>query len=209
MNIILTENVEGLGKIGDLVKVKPGYARNYLVPRSLAVEANTRNVKELEHQKRQMERKLQKLTQEAEVLKARIEKVSCVFAHRAGEEGKLFGSVTSMDIGAKLAEAGIEIDRKKIQLDEPIKALGDYRGAGQAPGRGRGRRSRFRCRRRIIDLHRTGDRSFLQPATGVLAPVALPVPWIIAWPRPPIVFPRRAWKGRCPCSAGSCWKTRP
>ena len=126
MKVILTENVDGLGKIGDMVKVKPGYARNYLVPRSLAVEASTRNVTELEHQKRQMARKLEKLTKEAELLKARIEKVSCVLAHRAGEEGKLFGSVTSMEIGNKLAEAGVDIDRKKIMLDEPIKALGDY-----------------------------------------------------------------------------------
>ena len=126
MKVILTENVDGLGKIGDMVKVKPGYARNYLVPRSLAVEASTRNVTELEHQKRQMARKLEKVTQESEVLKQRIEKVSCVLAHRAGEEGKLFGSVTSMELEAKLAEAGIEIDRKKIQLDEPIKALGTY-----------------------------------------------------------------------------------
>lgn len=126
MNIILTENVEGLGKIGDLVKVKPGYARNFLVPRGLALEANPRNVKELEHQKRQLERKMQKLTQEAEVLKQRIEALSCVFSHRAGEEGKLFGSVTSMEIAEKLAASGIEIERKKIQLDEPIKALGEY-----------------------------------------------------------------------------------
>jgi len=126
MKVILTENVDGLGKIGDMVKVKPGFARNYLVPRSLAVEASLRNVKELEHQKRQLARKLEKVTQESEVLKQRIEKVSCVLAHRAGEEGKLFGSVTSMELEAKLAEAGIEIDRKKIQLDEPIKALGSY-----------------------------------------------------------------------------------
>ncbi|MEJ2698540.1 MAG: 50S ribosomal protein L9 [Desulfuromonadales bacterium] len=126
MNIILTENVEGLGSIGDLVKVKPGYARNFLVPQGLAVEANPRNVKELEHQKRQMERKLQKVTQAAEVLKGQIEKVSCEFSHRASEEGKLFGSVTTQDIAAKLAEAGIEVDRKKIQLEEPIKTLGEH-----------------------------------------------------------------------------------
>jgi len=126
MNVILTENVEGLGNIGDLVKVKPGYARNYLVPRSLAVEANTRNVKAFEHQKRQLERKAQKVAQDAEALKARIEAVKCVIAHRAGEEGKLFGSVTSMEIGEKLAAAGVEIDRKKIQLAEPIKTLGDH-----------------------------------------------------------------------------------
>jgi large subunit ribosomal protein L9 len=126
MNIILKENVEGLGKIGDQVKVKPGYARNFLVPRGLAVEANTRNVNELEHNKRQLERKLQRQTQAAELLKAQIEKIVCAFSLRAGEEGKLFGSVTSADIAEKLAAGGVEIDRKKIVLDEPIKTLGDH-----------------------------------------------------------------------------------
>jgi large subunit ribosomal protein L9 len=126
MEIILTENVEGLGAIGDQVKVKPGYGRNYLVPRGLAVVANTRNVKELDHQKRQMERKMQKVMQAAELQKKKVESVTCVLALRAGEDGKLFGSVTTMEIGAKLADAGVEIDRKKIQLDEPIKALGEY-----------------------------------------------------------------------------------
>lgn len=126
MNIILTENVDGLGAIGEQVKVKLGYARNYLLPRGFAVEASTRNVKELEHQKRQIERKKQKLTQASELLKQKIEAVPCSFAHRAGEDGKLFGSVTTMEIEAKLAQAGIEIDRKKIQLAEPIKTLGDF-----------------------------------------------------------------------------------
>ncbi len=126
MKVILTENVEGLGNIGDLVKVKPGYARNFLVPRGIAQEASLRNVKELEHQKRQMERKAQKVAQDAQALKARIEAVKCVIAHRAGEEGKLFGSVTSMEIGEKLAAAGVEIDRKKIVLSEPIKSIGDF-----------------------------------------------------------------------------------
>ncbi len=126
MNVILTENVDGLGNIGDLVKVKPGYARNYLVPKKMAVEANPRNVKELEHQKRQAERKLQKVTQAAEVLKGQIEKNPLALTHKAGEEGKLFGSVTAMEIEAKLAEAGVQIDRRKIQLDEPIKAIGDF-----------------------------------------------------------------------------------
>lgn len=126
MNVILTESVEGLGNIGDLVKVKPGFARNFLVPKGLAVEANTRNVKELEHQKRQMERKAQKVAQDAAAVKARIEAVQCVLVHRAGDEGKLFGAVTNKEIGDKLAAAGVEIDRKKIQLPEPIKAIGDY-----------------------------------------------------------------------------------
>jgi large subunit ribosomal protein L9 len=125
-NIILKENVDGLGLIGDLASVKAGYARNYLIPKGFASIADVRNIKELEHNKRQLARKLEKQTQDAEALKARIEKVVCEFCQRAGEEGKLFGSVTSMDIGAKFDAAGLEIDRKKIQLAEPIKTLGEH-----------------------------------------------------------------------------------
>ncbi|MBE9486846.1 MAG: 50S ribosomal protein L9 [Chloroflexi bacterium] len=126
VNIILQENVDGLGVIGDQVVVKPGYARNYLVPKGLAIVANERNVKELDHQKRQLAHKLEKVTKDAEAVKARIERVVCEFSQRASEEGKLFGSVTSMDLEAKLQEAGIGIDRKKIQLVEPIKSLGEH-----------------------------------------------------------------------------------
>jgi large subunit ribosomal protein L9 len=126
MNIILTENVEGLGKIGDQLVVKPGYARNYLVPQGLAVMANLKNLKELEHNKRQLAHKVQKQIQDAEMLKAQIEKINFVFALRAGEEGKLFGSVTSLDIATKLGEQGVEIDRKKIVLDDHIKTLGEH-----------------------------------------------------------------------------------
>ncbi len=126
MDIILKENVDGLGIIGEQVSVKPGYARNYLVPKGLAIVADSTSVKELEHQKRQLTRKLEKATKDAEAIKARIEKVACEFTQRAGEEGKLFGSVTSMDIEAKLTAAGLEIDRKKIQLAEAIKTLGEH-----------------------------------------------------------------------------------
>lgn len=126
MEIILTENVDGLGQIGDLLKVKDGYARNYLVPKGLAVVADKRNVKELEHQKRETERKLQRVMKEAEVLKQKVEGCRVEVYHRAGEEGKLYGAVTSMEIEAKLSAAGVEIDRKKIQLAEPIKQLGDH-----------------------------------------------------------------------------------
>jgi large subunit ribosomal protein L9 len=126
MNIILNENVDGLGKIGDVLKVKPGYARNFLLPRGLAVEANVRNVNELEHNKRQLERKLQRQTQATELLKTQIEKVACNFTLRSSEEGKLFGSVTTQDIAEKLAAAGVEVDRKKIVLDEAIKTLGEH-----------------------------------------------------------------------------------
>jgi large subunit ribosomal protein L9 len=126
MEIILTENVKGLGQIGDVVNVKPGYSRNFLIPRGLAVEANPRNLQELEHHKRQLTRKAAKLSKEAADVKARIEALECVFSLRASEEGKLFGSVTSMELEAAMAEQGVEIDRRKIQLDQPIKTLGEH-----------------------------------------------------------------------------------
>ena len=126
MNVILTENVKGLGNMGEVVKVKPGYARNFLLPNKLAVEASNRNLNELEHHRRQLSRKAEKLSQEAAAIKGRIEALECVIAHRAGEEGKLFGSVTSMEIEAELAAKGIAIDRRKIQLEQPIKTLGEH-----------------------------------------------------------------------------------
>lgn len=126
MDIILTENIDGLGKIGDQLKVKDGYARNYLVPKGFAVAANNRNVKELEHQKREAARKLERVTKAAELLKQKIEGTRVEVYHRAGDEGKLYGAVTSMEIEAKLAGAGIEVDRKRILLEEPIKQLGDH-----------------------------------------------------------------------------------
>jgi large subunit ribosomal protein L9 len=126
MDIILTENVKNLGTIGEVVKVKPGYGRNYLVPQGLAVEASEAKLKELEHHKRQLNRKAEKLSQEAADVKARIETVECTFVHKASEEGKLFGSVTSMEIAESLATQGIEIDRRKILLEQPIKELGEH-----------------------------------------------------------------------------------
>ena len=126
MDIILTENVKNLGTIGEVVKVKPGYGRNYLVPQGLAVEASESKLKELEHHKRQLNRKAEKLSQEAADVKARIETVECTFVHKASEEGKLFGSVTSMEIAESLATQGIEIDRRKILLEQPIKELGEH-----------------------------------------------------------------------------------
>ena len=126
MDIILTENVKGLGAIGELVKVKAGYGRNYLVPQGLAVEASDRNLNELEHHKRQLTRKAEKLSQEAADVKARIEAIECSFVHKSSEDGKLFGSVTSMEIAEGMAAKGVEIDRRKILLDQPIKTLGEY-----------------------------------------------------------------------------------
>jgi large subunit ribosomal protein L9 len=124
MDVILTENVKGLGTIGEVVKVKPGYGRNFLVPQGLAVEASERNIKELDHHKRQLARKAAKLSKEAADVKARIEAVECTFVHKASEEGKLFGSVTTKEIAEALAAKGIEADRRKILLDQPIKDLG-------------------------------------------------------------------------------------
>lgn len=126
MDVILTENVKGLGAIGDVVKVKPGYGRNYLVPQGLAVEASARNIKELEHHKRQLARKAVKLSKEAADIKARIEAIECSFVHKASDEGKLFGSVTTKEIAEALAAKGIEVDRRKILLDQPIKELGRH-----------------------------------------------------------------------------------
>ena len=126
MDIILTENVKGLGAIGEVVKVKAGYGRNYLVPQGLAVEASARNLNEVEHHKRQLTRKAEKLSQEAADVKARIEAIECSFVHKSSEDGKLFGSVTSMEIAEGMAAKGVEIDRRKILLDQPIKTLGEH-----------------------------------------------------------------------------------
>lgn len=126
MDVILTENVKNLGTIGEVVKVKPGYGRNYLVPQGLAVEASESKLKELEHHRRQLNRKAEKLSKEASDVKARIEAIECTFVHKASEEGKLFGSVTSMEIAENLAAQGVEIDRRKIMLEQPIKELGEH-----------------------------------------------------------------------------------
>ena|SRR5690554_3240290 len=134
MEIILTESVDKLGEIGTHVKVKPGYARNYLLPRRLAVVANSSNIKEFEHHKRQLEYKALAIAKDSESLKKKIEAQKCEFVLRASEEGKLFGSVTSADIADKYAEFDIVIDRKKIQLGEPIKVLGEQNVEIKLPG---------------------------------------------------------------------------
>lgn len=127
MKVILTEDVAGLGKLGDLVQVKDGYARNYLIPKKLALPANPQNVKVLEHQKNLIRQKQNRIKSEAEKLAEKIEKMSCTIAKPTGEEDKLFGAVTSIDIEESLREEGIIIDRKKILLEEPIKSLGIYK----------------------------------------------------------------------------------
>ena len=126
MKLILQENIEHLGQIGDIVKVAPGYARNYLLPKGFAIEATEKNAKALEHAKRQLAYKKNKTLEAAKQLVAKLEALSINLTHQAGEEGKLFGSVTNMEIAAFLKENGIEVDRKKIALTEPIKQLGEY-----------------------------------------------------------------------------------
>lgn len=126
MKVILKENIETLGKIGDIVKVAPGYARNYLIPKGLALEATTRNAKELEHAKRQMEYKRNKVLEQAGRLAEKIQSITLNLVHNAGEGDKLFGSVTNMELAESLKQQGLEIDRKIILLAEPIKHLGEY-----------------------------------------------------------------------------------
>jgi large subunit ribosomal protein L9 len=126
MKVILKENIETLGNIGDIVKVAPGYARNFLIPKKFAIEATTRNAKELEHTKRQMEYKKDKVREQASHLAAKIEALSIVLSHQAGEGDKLFGAVTNIELAENLQKQGIEIDRKKIVLVEPIKHLGEF-----------------------------------------------------------------------------------
>ena len=125
MKVILNEEVENLGKAGALVTVADGYGRNYLLPRGLAVLATARNVKQLEHQKKIVSDRQTKIVNELAKVKQAIERVSLTITAQAGEEGKLFGSVTAMDLAQALAREGIQVDRKRIVLAEPIKHVGD------------------------------------------------------------------------------------
>ncbi len=126
MEVILMEDVPSLGKVGDLVKVSDGYARNYLLPRRKAVTATANSLRNLEHERRLLQHKLNKLEREAQRLAQRIDEISCTVAKSVGEGGKLFGAVTSADIEGALREQGVLVDRKKIELEEPIKNLGIY-----------------------------------------------------------------------------------
>lgn len=126
MQVILREELPNLGTIGDVVKVKPGYARNYLLPRGLAVEASVRNLNELEHQKRVIADKRLREMKSAAAVVEKLANVKLTFEVRAGDDGKLFGSVTNQDIHRQLEQKGYPIDRRRILLDEPIKTLGTH-----------------------------------------------------------------------------------
>ena len=127
MKIILREDVEKLGKAGEVVKVKDGFGRNYLIPQKLAVLANVRNMKALDHDLRTIEARTKKTRKTAEATAATLSAISLTLAAKAGEEGKLFGAVTLRDIAEALGKAGVTVDRKAIQLADPIKQLGDYK----------------------------------------------------------------------------------
>jgi large subunit ribosomal protein L9 len=126
MKIILRETVDALGLEGDTVEVAVGYARNYLIPKGLALEATRQNIKLIETQRKKIEVRRLKAKEDAENVRERISEVTVTISQKAGEEDKLYGSVTSMDIAGELEKQGIEIDRRKIGLDKPIKNLGEF-----------------------------------------------------------------------------------
>ena len=124
MKVILRENVENLGKTGDVVKVSDGFARNYLLPRNMVILADETNVKEMEHHKKSLAKKRDKENTEAKEVAKKIEQFSCTIGRKVGENEKLFGSVTTSDIAEALAKGGYKVERRSIQLSEPIKQLG-------------------------------------------------------------------------------------
>lgn len=126
MKVILREDVSDLGIIGDVVVVKNGYARNCLIPKGLAAQANTKNIHELDHQKRLIQSHLAKRKKQAMTVAESLEGLSCTIPMLVGEQDKLFGSVTTKDIEEALTHEGVKLSRKQILLEEPIKNLGVY-----------------------------------------------------------------------------------
>jgi len=126
MKVILKEDVKDLGEIGSIVDVKIGYGRNYLIPRNLAVEANPKNLKQFEHEKKIILVKAKKVKQSMQDIADQISKMTLTIEAQAGEEDKLFGSVTTKDIAEAITAQGVEIDKRKVILEEAIKRLGTY-----------------------------------------------------------------------------------
>lgn len=127
MKVILKQNVPSLGKAGDLVKVNDGYARNLLIPKGLAIEADDKNIKAFEFEKKNILQKAQKEKAGAQDLAARLGQVTLTLSRKVGDQHKIFGSVTSKDIETALKEKGFDIDRKMIVHDEQIKSLGEFK----------------------------------------------------------------------------------
>jgi large subunit ribosomal protein L9 len=126
MKVILRKDVDTLGKIGEVITVKDGYARNYLIPRSIAFAANESNVRALEEEKKQQSRKLDKEKKSSELLAGEMEKTSVTIKMKVGEDEKLFGSVTSQMIADALKEKGITLDKRQIELEDTLKSLGIF-----------------------------------------------------------------------------------
>jgi large subunit ribosomal protein L9 len=126
MQLILLQDVENLGKAGELVNVRPGYGRNFLVPNGYAVTATVHNKNRLDHEKAVIARKVEKERATANDLATRINGMTLQFERQVGEDEKLFGSVTSRDVAEQLKKANVDIDHRWVQLDQPVKALGKY-----------------------------------------------------------------------------------
>jgi large subunit ribosomal protein L9 len=126
MRVILKERLENLGRPGDVVTVKPGYARNYLIPQGFAYEATDANLRRIERERAQLEKREEEALSAARERAGSLEGVALSFTARASEEGKLFGSITSADIAEKLAEQGLDIERKQVVLHEPIRMIGEF-----------------------------------------------------------------------------------
>ena len=126
MKLLLKEDVQGLGDCGDEVDVKDGYGKNFLIPNGQAILATPKNLKQFNHQKSIIQVRLKKVRIGAEAQAKEIERVTCVIKKKAGDKGKIFGAVTTQEISESLRRQGIELDRRKLQLKEPIKSLGDF-----------------------------------------------------------------------------------
>ena len=126
MKLLLKVDVQGLGDCGDAVEVKDGYGKNFLIPKGQAILATPKNLKQFTHQKSIVQARLKKEKISAAAQAQDIEKITCVFKKKAGDNGKLFGTVTTQEISENLRMQGIDLDRRKLQLKEPIKSLGDF-----------------------------------------------------------------------------------
>jgi large subunit ribosomal protein L9 len=129
MKVILTQDMDSLGLAGEILEVAKGYARNFLIPRGIAMEASEQNIRRTEAQRKNIEVKKIKAREDALKAKEKLAEVVVTIAQKAGEEDKLYGSVTTMDIASHLEKQGVIIDRRKILLDKPIKTLGEFKVA--------------------------------------------------------------------------------
>jgi len=126
MQVILIQDVANLGKAGELVSVKPGYGRNFLIPNGMAMTATSSNVTRLEHERKSIEKRVAKEKANAQSIADRLNGMTLQFERQVGDDDKLFGSASNRDIAEQLKKAGIEVDHRKIELEHPVKALGKY-----------------------------------------------------------------------------------